>query len=242
MTEQAPSRNQKVSLALWIGGALLWGVVGLMLYANYSRSRDGAVAEDGKVAVNVRTSAGEGEQSGDGLAEAQPIWDPDGIGDFSLTERSGETITKQELLGKPWIIGFIFTRCAGPCPQVSGQMSLLQRHFKDDPIRLVTLTVDPDYDSPEVLSHYAKAFGAEEDWLFLTGEKDMIYRYVEEHLKMPVEEMQGEDRRPGWEVLHTTNLLLVDQDGVVRGKYNALAPEEIAKLKKDAAELFPSES
>lgn len=241
MTEHAPPRN-KISLALWIGGALLWGVVGWLLYANYLQSQGNGVVEDGKVAVNVRTSRGDEAGGAGGMVEAQPVWDPNGIGDFSLTERSGETVTKQDLLGKPWIIGFIFTRCAGPCPQVSGQMSLLQRHFQGEPIRLVTLTVDPDYDSPEVLSHYAKAFGAEENWLFLTGEKAKIYTYVEEHLKMPVEEMQGEDRKPGWEVLHTTNLLLIDAQGVVRGKYNALVPEEIAKLKKDAAELIPAES
>ncbi len=90
-----------------------------------------------------------------------PIWNPDGVADFSFTERSGKTVTKQDLLGKPWIVGFIFTRCAGPCPQVSGQMSLLQDALADEDVRLVTMTVDPDYDTPEILTRYAKAYGAD---------------------------------------------------------------------------------
>ena len=223
--------EKRLSLALWIGGGLLWVIVGVLLVANMMQDEQPAVASNNTPPPPVPIDGG------GGLAEPTSAWDPEGIADFSLTERGGETVTQNDLLGQPWIVGFIFTRCAGPCPRVSGQMSILQDQFEDEQIRLVTMTVDPEYDTPERLQRYAKAFGAKEGWLFLTGEKENMYRYIEKNFKMPVEEMKGENVQPGFEVLHTTNLLLIDAKGVVQGAYNALDPTEIAALKKDARDL-----
>ena len=238
MNEPAPSNGRMPwpSLFLWISGAALWVIVGVLFYMSYLREKPRSGS------IEIVQAAGNGEaaprKQSSGLVEPASAWDPDGIGNFSLTERSGETITNKDLLGKPWIVGFIFTRCAGPCPRVSGQMALLQRQLADEDVRLVTMTVDPDYDTPDVLKRYAKVFGADDEkWLFLTGDKEMMYRYIEEHFRMPVQETQGEDRKPGFEVIHTTNLLLVDSKGVVRGKYNAETPEELAKLRKDVKSL-----
>jgi protein SCO1 len=255
MTEPAPATKRRgLSTFLWISGAVLWLMVGLMLYANHRReAAEGESAVDPSAPVTtVSTDSGIGAsgaapsgrrgkdiQAG-GLVEPAAMWSEEGIGDFSLTERSGTTVTKQDLLGKPWIVGFVFTRCAGPCPRVTGQMRKLQDQLKDEEFRLVTMTVDPDYDTPEVLTRYADLFGADETkWLFVTGEKETMYRYIEEHFRMPVEETQGEERKPGFEVIHTTNLLLVDSKGVVRGKYNAVDPEEMEKLKRELKALNP---
>lgn len=239
-----PTKSRGLSLFLWISGAALWLIVGVLVFVSYFRTEQPVLAgvENGQTAaantVFVQTeTTGETKTAG-GLVEPKAIWSKDGIGDFSLTERSGETVTKKDLLGKPWIVGFIFTRCAGPCPRVSGQMAKLQDHLEGEDVRLVTMTVDPDYDTPEVLTRYAKAFGADEKkWLFLTGDKKKMYRYIEEHFMMPVEETTGPDRKPGFEVIHTTNLLLVDAKGVVQGKYNALVPEDMAKLRRDVTKM-----
>src|ERR1700730_4528949 len=81
------------------------------------------------------------------------------VGDFALTDRSGETIHCADLLGKVWVAGFAFTRCTGPCPQVTGTMGCLQSEFqKQLDFRLVSFSVDPDHDTPEVLERYAKTF------------------------------------------------------------------------------------
>jgi protein SCO1/2/putative membrane protein len=161
------------------------------------------------------------------------VWDPNGIEDFAFTERSGRTVTKADLLGKPWAVCFVFTRCAGPCLQITGQMNKLQGWLKDADVRLVTITVDPDYDTPEVLQNYAKAFNADpERWLFLTGDKEKIYHLIINSFKMPVKEMTGEDRKPGWEVLHSTNILHVDARGRVVGKYNGAKDAEVASLRR----------
>lgn len=239
----APAKSRGLSLFLWISGAALWVIVGVMFVTSYLRDRTAAQAESnaalGKAPAAVAQPAGPAKaKAAGGLVEPVGMWDAEGIGDFTLTERNGKEVTKQTLLGKPWVVGFVFTRCAGPCPRVTGQMRKLQDELKNEDLRLVTMTVDPDYDTPEILTRYADAFDADkEKWLFLTGDKETMYRYIEKHFRMPVEETQGEDRKPGFEVIHTTNLLLVDAKGVVRGKYNALNPEELAKLKLDAKKL-----
>lgn len=243
MTEPTPPvrTGRGLSLFLWISGAALWLIVGVLFVMLYLRDRTtaGAKAPTETTAVRAQPPAQATGAAG-GLVEPGGVWDAEGIADFTLTERSGKEVKKDDLLGKPWVVGFVFSRCAGPCPKVTAQMRRLQDQFEQDgeDARLVTMTVDPDYDTPEVLTRYANAFKADEDrWLFLTGEKETMYRYIEKNFMMPVQEMQGEDRKPGYEVLHTTNLLLVDAEGRVRGKYNALAPEEMAKLRLDLKKL-----
>lgn len=243
MTSPTPAaKPRKTSLVLWMSGAVLWLIVAVLGYMTWFGGEAPTSADatsDGQptVFVEVRNEDGEPVAVG-GLVEPVGMWSEDGIGDFSLTERSGETVTKEDLLGHPWIVGFVFSRCAGPCPRVSGQMAKLQGQLEKTDVRLVTMTVDPDYDTPEVLTRYAKAFGADDDkWLFLTGDKETMYRYIEEHFKMPVEETAGEERQPGFEVIHTTNLLLIDAEGVVQGKYNALTPEDMVTLRRDATKL-----
>src|SRR6185369_9277822 len=109
----------------------------------------------------------------------QPVWPEEGVADFSFTECHGQTVTKADLLGKPWLACFIFTQCAGPCPRVSEQMAVLQKRLKELDVRLVSFTVDPDRDTPEVLRAYADKYGADpEKWWFLTGDKAEIYRLV----------------------------------------------------------------
>jgi cytochrome oxidase Cu insertion factor (SCO1/SenC/PrrC family) len=111
------------------------------------------------------------------------LWE---VPDFALIERSGQSVTRADLLGKVWIASIIFTRCAEECPLVSNHMARLQATFAAEPdVRLVSITVDPAYDTPEVLTRYAQSFAAQpQRWLFLTGDKAMIYRLVREGFRL----------------------------------------------------------
>src|SRR5215831_19819682 len=104
------------------------------------------------------------------------------VPDFALIERSGQAVTRADLLGKVWIASIIFTRCVEECPLVSNHMARLQATFAaEHDVRLVSFTVDPAYDTPEVLTRYAQSFAAQpQRWLFLTGDKATIYRLVRE--------------------------------------------------------------
>ncbi|MFN7769213.1 MAG: SCO family protein, partial [Planctomycetaceae bacterium] len=135
-------------------------------------------------------------------APVLPTWDPAGIADFELQECRGRTVTKSDLLGQPWLAAFIFTKCAGPCPLVSSEMKKLQDATRDIPLRLVSFTVDPDRDTPEVLQFYADKLGADPDrWWFLTGDKPTIFGLVRNSFKMIVDE--AENPQPGFEVIHS---------------------------------------
>jgi protein SCO1/2/putative membrane protein len=166
-------------------------------------------------------------------ADQKFVWNPNGVEDFSLTECHGQTVTKADLLGKPWVACFIFTRCAGAnfCPRVSEQMKLLQDQLKGVDVRLVTITVDPDRDTPEDLLRYSQQFNADPDkWWFLTGDKEVIYHLITNSFRMIVEE--DPKQIPGFEVKHSLEIMYVDDKGVVRGRYNAQDDVAMAKLRR----------
>ena len=215
---------------------VLWVLVAISAFAtwNLKQQHDQALEQikTEEAASAKADQQNETEDTGD-AQPAAPVWPAEGIEDFSLTERSGRTVTKKDLLGKPWVACFVFTRCAGPCPRVSGQFYQLQKDLKDTDFKLVTFTVDPKNDTPEVLSRYAESVGADpEKWLFLTGDQKDIFHLIEKSFLMPVQENTGPARKPGFEVIHTTNVMLVDKDGRVLGKYNAVNDEEMAALRK----------
>lgn len=99
------------------------------------------------------------------------------IGPFSLTERSGRTVTQDDLEGHVWVVNFMYTKCTETCPTQSLQIARLQQEFADARgLRFVSITVDPRHDTREVLGAYADRHGADRQrWLFLTGDKREIY-------------------------------------------------------------------
>jgi protein SCO1/2 len=110
------------------------------------------------------------------------------VPDFVLVERSGRQVTKNSFLGKVWVVDFIFTRCADECPLLTGRMARLQQAFAAvDEVRFVSITIDPAYDTPEMLAQYARNFGADpQRWFFLTGDKKTIYRLAQEGFHLGV--------------------------------------------------------
>ena len=94
---------------------------------------------------------------------------------FSLVERSGRPVSRADLAGSPWIADFIFTRCSGTCPALSARMGELRRKLRDQHLqaRLVSFSVDPSHDTPEVLRGHGPAHGLDPaNWLLLTTTAD----------------------------------------------------------------------
>jgi cytochrome oxidase Cu insertion factor (SCO1/SenC/PrrC family)/uncharacterized membrane protein YozB (DUF420 family) len=142
------------------------------------------------------------------------------ISDFLLTERSGATVTKQDLLGKVWIASFIVTRCPdGKCPQVTQTLQRLQKDLADRRgLMLVTFTTDPDRDDPDELRRYADKHEADpERWLFLTGSEQEIDTLLRSFMLRKTDEKF----QPG-RVDHSQKLILIDRRGQVRGYYDGL--------------------
>jgi protein SCO1 len=160
------------------------------------------------------------------------------VPDFSLTERSGKRIALRDLRGKVWVADFIYTTCKDTCPLESAEMSKLQEEWSDKPdLKLVSFSVDPDHDTPQVLSSYAQNFKADANrWLFLTGEKEQISRLIQEGFRLsaaPVTESGSQDQV----ILHSPRLVLVDKETEIRGYYDSRDGEALARLKKDVLTL-----
>jgi protein SCO1/2 len=154
---------------------------------------------------------------------------------FALTERSGQTVGLSDLAGKVWVADFIYTTCPGPCPILTGHLSDLQKALGDEPgVRLVSISTDPDNDTPEALTAYAERFKAGDHWLFLTGKKDAIYSLARDGFKLPIAEAT-----PGGEgIVHSTRLILVDKTGDVRGFYEGIGGDGLTGLMSDIRRLL----
>jgi cytochrome oxidase Cu insertion factor (SCO1/SenC/PrrC family) len=141
------------------------------------------------------------------------------VAPFTLTDSTGKAVTLDALLGKPWNADFVFTRCTGPSPVVTSFMKKAQDMLHADDVRLVTITVDPDYDTPEVLAKYAALIGADTTrWTFLTGPLGAITELLNKSFLVPIVKESG--LPVGESIVHRTNLTVVDARGVVRGYYD----------------------
>jgi protein SCO1 len=164
---------------------------------------------------------------------------------FALTERSGRTITNADLAGKIWVADFIYTTCPGPCPLVTASMAKVQTAVAHDPrVQLVTFTVDPQDDTPPVLAKYADQFGADKSrWWFLTGSEKPLYELIQNGFYQVVQDNRGQPPQEGqFTVTHSTRLVLVDADGIVRGDYDGVNPDGRADLLKGIKTLEKEES
>lgn len=158
------------------------------------------------------------------------------VPDFSLTEQSGRTVTKADLLGKVWIADFVFTRCSGPCPTLSARMQRLQLQFKDQPdLKLVTFTLDPLEDTPAVLHDYGQRFKADFDrWWFLTTDTESkMHELVKSGFFQTVIPAHG-----GNELIHSEYLVLIDRKGHIRGAYLGTDFENQPQLVADTLKLM----
>jgi protein SCO1 len=142
---------------------------------------------------------------------------------FSLTERTGKTVSLSDLKGQVWIADFIFTNCADSCPMMSTRMKDLQETAIRQGIKLVSFTVDPNRDTTEVLKSYADQYGAQGDrWLFLTGKEQYIHQLAIQGFHLAVEKENP--------ILHSNKFVLVDRRGRIRGYYENATPEEKHEL------------
>jgi protein SCO1 len=157
------------------------------------------------------------------------------LGSFRLVERSGRAVTERDLADRVWIASFIFTRCPLSCPRISSVMKGLQEKLAGTSVRLVSLSVDPEHDTPAVLADYARRFHADPDrWWFLTGTKADVLDLVSGRFKLPLQAVSEADRQGGAEAFsHSDRLALVDHGKVV-GLFDSTDPNAVARLITEA--------
>lgn len=175
------------------------------------------------------------------------------VTEFRLTERSGRAVSRADLLGKVWVVSFVYTQCTESCPLQTAEMARLQTEFAGEAdFRLVSITVDPKRDDPAALSRYAERYGADPArWLFLTGDKRAIYRLARDGFRLGVVDPDdpGASRTSLLDVLspaaawathgsqglimHSSRLVIVDRTATVRAYHLPDDPQSLARLRRN---------
>lgn len=157
------------------------------------------------------------------------------VPDFELVRSTGEPVTRADFEGRVWVASFIFTNCGGTCPMMTYQMGKLDIALPEE-VRLVSITVDPSRDTPEILAEYAESRGATSDrWYFLTGEREAIYTLAKEGFHLAVDDTIGTAVEP---ITHSSRFALVDRTGEIRTYYDGTSLESIDRIITDVGTLL----
>ncbi len=199
---------QRLPLTIWVGFGLLFGLLGLMYLLSlleYSQTRQ----------------------------KALPVIDQ--VADFTLTNQEGKVTTLADLSNRVWVADIIFTRCAGSCPVMSTKLKSLQDALPStSQAKLVTLTTDPDYDTPTVLKKYGEHYGADfQRWTFLTGAKTELAGLATGSLKLGSTPVPPQDRTSSVDLfVHSTIFVVVDKQARLRGIFQTEGEDvDWAKIK-----------
>jgi protein SCO1/2 len=177
-----------------------------------------------------------GSVLGAGCKKEPPLPVLGSVGSFALTNQAGKPVTEGSLRGRVWAAAFMFTRCPTVCPRITRRMRELQQAAVKAEVKLelVSFSVDPEHDTPAVLSAYAKEYGADlATWSFLTGDLEVVRKASVDGFKLALDGKAT----PGAEhfgILHGSHLVLVDQELRIRGYYRTSDDEALERLLKDA--------
>lgn len=150
------------------------------------------------------------------------------IAEFSFTNQYGETVNNNTFTDNIVVVDYIFTTCGGICPEMSDQMMVVQERFRDDEdVKILSHTVNPEYDNVSVLKEYAEQYGAIKDkWHFVTGSKADLYNMGVNSYLIPTQE---DPLAPGG-FLHSEMFVLVDKDQHIRGFFDGTNSNEVNDL------------
>ena len=159
---------------------------------------------------------------------------------FDLIERRQVPLRLDDLRGKVWVADFMYTSCVEVCPLQSAEMARLQAAFAAHPdLRLVSISVDPERDTPAVLSAYADKFQADpERWLFATGEPEAVARLAQEGFRLSAASYVAGDGGADYTFIHSNRFVLVDRQGRIRGYYRSTDPDDLMRLRRDLTVLL----
>ncbi len=208
------------------------------------------------ITKNDRLNIKSVDESKSGLAFLESNNQKRKVPDFSFTNQDGKTITNQDYLGKVYVIEFFFTTCPTICPRMNRNLVDIQNEFKDfENFGVASFTINPDYDTPEILKTYAGNYGiTNPNWHLMTGNQETIYKLANEGFNLYT--AQDAEVEGGFE--HSGNFALIDKNGYIRSRvvngnplifYNGIISEqekaddegineEISILKEDIAKLL----
>lgn len=149
------------------------------------------------------------------------------IPEFRFTSQTGQIISQDQLDGHIYVADFFFATCPNICKAMSSQLVRVQEAFQDEPqVKLVSFTVNPEYDTQEVLKEYGERYGANPaKWHFLTGDREQIYTLAQKGFYLPVMQVEGQQ-----DFIHSEKFMLVDKNRYVRGIYDGTDAADVDRL------------
>lgn len=153
--------------------------------------------------------------------------------EFQMVDQLGRPFTRADLVGKVWVTDFIFTTCPTVCPRLTEQLAAVAKDLKGDPnVRFLSITVDPENDTPALLATFAGKYGVDaEQWRFVTGEPAAVESTVLQGFKMAL------GRAGDGNLFHAERFVVVDKRAHVRGVYDA-DPDGIMALRASVKSLL----
>lgn len=158
---------------------------------------------------------------------------------FNLQNQQGKAVSEKQLNGHITVVNFFFTTCPSICPAMTEELTRVQDFYDDNAkVRLLSVSIDPEYDQPDQLAAYARLYGAnDQQWDFVTGDKSAIFELVRCGFILPVQDrMEDAD-----DILHSDRLILVDSQRRIRGYYSASEQEEVDRLITEMTILLQEE-
>lgn len=150
---------------------------------------------------------------------------------FELISSHKQKLSEKNLQGQVWVANFIFTSCQGVCPMMTNNMAKVRKVYQGrDDLSVVSISVDPEKDQPDVLKAYAKKYNADHaNWHFLTGDREKIKKLMFEDFKLGF----AEDV-----IFHSDRMVLLDRHNKIRGYYRGTDQGDFNRLSRDIALLL----
>jgi protein SCO1/2 len=169
--------------------------------------------------------------------KVQPLPVLGAVPQLSLVDQANRQVTLGTLRGRPWLADFFFTRCPSVCPRVTARMKEIRARVPANELRLVSISVDPENDTPAVLSAYAAQYAIrDDDWWLLTGDHHAIANAAENGFHIGLSGT-ADPSKPDFGITHGSHLILVDATGRIRGYYRSFDDDVIELLVRDLARL-----
>lgn len=164
------------------------------------------------------------------------------IPSFNLVNQKGQPLSQEVFSDRISVVSFFFSSCQTICPAMNNELLRVQGNFDTNSnVQLLSFSIDPTYDKPEVLKEYAQVLGAEEEkWSFVTGDKSTIHELVRCGFILPVQQNNTEDGSIDYS--HSDKVVLVDSQRRIRGYYSGTDREEVDRLITEMTILLKEEN
>ncbi|MCA9102384.1 MAG: SCO family protein [Planctomycetales bacterium] len=212
MTSDAPRTNRCPRISL---PTALVGLPALLVFAAIGCEKTSAPAPSATPASNIS-------------ARNIPADEAMHVTEFQLVDQDGKPFSAEDMKGKVWGVSFFFTACPGLCVKLNNAVNEIQKDYADSDARFLSVTVDPDVDTPEALTRYAGHYDADFDrWKFLTGDRDELKRVAREVFHQPHSKST-----------HNDVVSIVDRQGRIRGYFHVTDPTDVKLLHEKIDELL----